>query len=72
MMMMMTKYFRYCNRRGAHFKAFSKCKPPLPQQELTSDDGDGQDFHYGGDDNHEDKDYAWNGVTDQEAKLNYK
>ena len=56
--MMMIKYFRYCNRRGAHFKAFSKCKPPLPQQELTSDDGDGQDFDYGGDDYHEDEDYA--------------
>ena len=58
MMVMMTKYFRYCNRRGAHFKAFSKCKPPLPQQELTSDDGDGEDFDYSGDDNHKDEDYA--------------
>ena len=57
--MIMTKYFRYCNRRGAHFKAFSKCKPPLPQQDLTSDDGDGQDFNCGGDDYHEDKDYAF-------------
>ena len=70
--MMMMKYFRYCNRRGAHFKAFGKCKPPLPQQELTSDDGDGQDFDYGGDDYHEDEDYAWDGATDQEANLNYK
>ena len=69
---MMMKYFRYCNRRGAHFKAFSKCKPPLPQQELTSDDGDGQDVDYGGDDNHEDEDYARDGATDQEANLNYK
>ena len=60
--MMMMKYFRYCNRRGAHFKAFSKCKPPMPQQELTSDDGDGQDC---GDDNHEDEDYARDGATYQ-------
>ena len=63
--MMMMKYFRYCNRRGAHFKAFSKCKPPLPQQ-------DGQDFDYGGDDYHEDEDFAWDGATAQEANLNYK